>query len=401
MFRPNTVTLALLVGGLVAFSPLSTDMYVPAFPALTESFGTEIGLVTLTLSLYLWAFAFSQLIYGPLSDRYGRKPALLAGLTLYVVTSIACALAPNIETLIVARFFQAIGACAGQVIGRAIIRDLHDGTAATKMLAYITVLMGATSMISPVSGGYLSVWLGWRAIFWFLTAYGIVFTLIIALGWKESNKNLDRNAIQPARTLRTFGSLLRDRVFTSYTISLSFFFAALFTYISSGPFVFIGVFGLEPQQFGLVFTAIASVFITSSMIMGRISHRVNVDRIYARAIVAAAFGGILMGIVSVSAYANIYTIVASFMIVTFSFGFMMPVSFSSALAPHAKIAGSASSLMGFLNSMFGAFAGALIGVLFNDTAGPTGIMIGVYCFLGMASYFILRPRAKSESQQPA
>jgi DHA1 family bicyclomycin/chloramphenicol resistance-like MFS transporter len=245
------------------------------------------------------------------------------------------------------------------------------------------------------------VWLGWRSIFWFLTAYGIVFTVIIAFGWKESNKNLDRNAIQPVRTLRTFGFLMRDRVFICYTISLSFFFAALFTYISSGPFVFIGVFGLEPQQFGLVFTAIASVFITSSMIMGRISHRIDVHRAYGRAIIAAAVGGILMGIVSVSAYANVYTIVAAFMIVTFSFGFMMPISFSSALAPHAKIAGSASSLMGFLNSMFGAFAGALIGVLFNDTAGPTGIMIGVYCFLGMVSYFLLRPRALSGTRQAA
>ncbi|HJN04835.1 MAG TPA: multidrug effflux MFS transporter [Alphaproteobacteria bacterium] len=393
MFRPNSLTLILLVGGLAASGPLSTDMYVPAMPSLTDDLGTSVGMVTLTLSLYLWAFALGQLVFGPVSDRFGRRPALLGGLTLYTAASVACALAPNIETLIAARSVQALGACSGQVLSRAIIRDLHEGTTGTRVLAHTTVIMGLSSMFAPVGGGYLTVWADWRAVFWALTGYGVIFGLVVAFGFKESLARPDVNAIQPLRMLRSFAYLIRNRTFSGYTFSLCFLFAMLYTFISSGPFVFIGIYGLAPQEFGLIFTAIASTFIVASLITGRISHRVGPRRIYGTAILATAAGGVALALAASGPYAGVVTIVAPMMVISCSMGFLMPVAFATAMAPHPRMAGMASALIGALISGFGAAGGALAGWAFDGSAMPMGLLIGLYCVLAMATFFLVTPRS--------
>ncbi len=389
MFQPSSFSLVLLTGGLIAFGPLSTDMYVPALPSMSAYFGTSPSIVNLTLSLYLVGFAIGQLAYGPLSDRFGRRPALLGGLSIYLVASTAVVLAPTIETLIAARFFQALGACAGQVIGRAIIRDLHDREAATRMLAYATVIMGLTSAFSPALGGLISVWLGWRVIFALLVGYGVFIGFFVWRRLREPIARLDPHAIRPLQTLRNFGFLLRDRTFAGYLTSLCFMFAGMFSFIAGGAFVFQEVLGLKPQEFGLVFTAMAGTFVIGSLITSRVSRRIEGRTLYGAAITGAALGSIIVAIVAASGPSSAVVLVLPWTLVTFCMGFIMPVGFASALAPHPQLAGTASALLGATQSGASAIAGYLAGKAFNGTALPMGHMIATFTVLSFLSFFAM------------
>lgn len=396
MFRPSSLSLILLSGGLIAFGPLSTDMYVPALPSMSAYFGTSPSVVNLTLSLYLVGFAIGQLVYGPVSDRFGRRPALLGGLSIYFISTCAVMLAPTIETLIAARFFQALGACSGQVIGRAIIRDLHDRAGTTRMLAYATVVMGLTSAVTPTLGGFISVWLSWRVIFLFLAVYGLFIGFFIWRRLPEPLARLNPHAIQPLKTLRNFGFLLRDRAFAGYLASLCFMFAGMFSFIAGGSFVFQEVLGLKPQEFGLVFMAMASTFIVGSLITGRVSRRIDPHRVYGLAISGAAVGAVLVAIVAASEPSGAVVLVLPWMLVTFSMGFVMPLGYAAALSAHPHLAGTASALLGASQSASSAFAGYLAGRVFNGTALPMGLLIGIFTTLAFVSFFLVVRRTTAE-----
>ena len=393
MFRPNSLSLILLSGGLIAFGPLSTDMYVPALPLMSAYFGTSPSVVNLTLSIYLVGFAIGQLVYGPLSDRFGRRPALLSGMVIFLVSSGAVIVAPTIETLIVARFFQALGACSGQVIGRAMIRDLHNREETTRMLAYATVVMGLTAAVAPTMGGFISVWFSWRWIFVLLTGYGVIIGFFVWRRLPEPIARLNPHAIQPLRTMRNFGFLLRDRAFAGYLTSLCFMFAGMFSFIAGGAFVFQEVLGLKPQEFGLVFTAMATTFIVGLLITGRVSRRIDPHRIYGLAISGAALGAVLVAIVAVSGPSGAVVLVLPWMIVTFCMGFVMPLGYAAALAPHPQLAGTASALLGASQSASSAAAGYLAGKTFNGTALPMGLMIAAFTILAFLSFFMIVRRA--------
>ena len=388
MFKPSSISLILLTGGLMAFGPLSTDMYIPSLPSLTEALGTTVSLVTLTLSVYLAGYAVGQLTYGPISDRYGRRPALLGGLVLFVVASAACVLAPNIESLIVARFFQAFGACSGQVVGRAVIRDLHTSEAVTRMLAYTMVIMGLTSTVSPSIGAFLSVWIGWQAIFALLTLFGIVMTVVVWRNLDESLAKPDPNATRAGAMLRNFARLLRTRAFAGYALSLCLIFAVLFTFLAGSSFVFIGVFGLSQQQFGLVFVAIGGTSVIGSVLTGRLAHRVAIPRMFGFASAGTAAAGIVLVLVALNGGGFVAHLVP-LCAVTLGLGILIPAGFAGALAPHPEIAGTASSLIGFLQSSFAMVAGYLVGVLFNGTSLPMAALIGVFTVLSFVSFVVV------------
>lgn len=393
MFRPNSLSLILLSGGLIAFGPLSTDMYVPALPLMSAYFGTSPSVVNLTLSIYLVGFAIGQLVYGPLSDRFGRRPALLSGMVIFLVSSGAVIVAPTIEALIVARFFQALGACSGQVIGRAMIRDLHSREETTRMLAYATVVMGLTAAVTPTMGGFISVWFSWRWIFVLLTGYGFVIGFFVWRRLPEPIARLNPHAIQPLRTMRNFGLLMRDRTFAGYLTSLCFMFAGMFSFIAGGAFVFQEVLGLKPQEFGLVFTAMATTFIVGLLITGRVSRRIDPHHVYGLAISGAALGAVLVAIVAASGPNSAVVLVLPWMIVTFCMGFVMPLGYAAALAPHPQLAGTASALLGASQSASSAAAGYLAGKTFNGTALPMGLLIAAFTILAFLTFFMIVRRA--------
>ena len=244
---PPSFGLALLLTTLVALGPLSTDLYLPALPGMTVTFATDVARVQLTLSVFLIGYAVAQLFYGPVSDRYGRRPAMLFGLVLYLLSSVACMLAPSVDALIAARFFQALGACAGPVLGRTIVRDVYGPVQAARVLAYISGAMAIAPMLGPVLGGWLTEWFGWRANFALLALYAAVQTAVVFRLLGESNAHKDPAATRPRRVLDNFRMLLAGESYPGYLLCVSFGYGALFSFISGSSFVLVGLYGLSQK----------------------------------------------------------------------------------------------------------------------------------------------------------
>ena len=218
-------------------------------PAMTEALATDGATMQLTLTAYLVGFAISQLVYGPLSDRYGRRPVLFAGLALYVVASAACALAGTIDELIAARLFQSMGACAGPVVGRTVVRDLYDGEKAAKVLGYVGFVLAVSPAFAPVLGAYLHGWFGWRANFIFVAVFGAAVGLLMWRKLQETHQPEAQHGLGLGRMAASYGTLVRSPSFLAYTLNLSLAFTALFVYISESPFVFIDMLGTPEHAY--------------------------------------------------------------------------------------------------------------------------------------------------------
>ena len=228
MTRSALLRLTLILGALTAFAPMSIDMYLPGLPALGREFHAAPGTVELTLTAFFVALALGQALYGPLADRFGRKAPLYVGLTLYIVGSVACALAPDIYTLIGMRFVQASGGCAGLVIARAVVRDLFEAQQAARMFSLMMLVMGSAPILAPIAGGHLLVWLGWRSIFWTLAGFGAL-CLLGAVAWlPETRPHGARTSDGVLGALRAYGRLLRDRSFVGYALAGGFAQAGMF-----------------------------------------------------------------------------------------------------------------------------------------------------------------------------
>jgi MFS transporter, DHA1 family, multidrug resistance protein len=278
MLRSDSRVIAILLTALVAFGPLSTDLYLPSLPTLVRVFGTDIATVQLTLSVFLVGFAVSQLAYGPLSDRFGRRPVLIGGVTVFVLASAACMLAQSIEQLITARFLQALGSCCGPVLGRAVVRDVYGRERAATVLAYMAMAMAVAPAVGPLLGGFLTSLFGWRANFLFLVGFGV---LILAAVWfllDETNRHRDELALHPRRLAGNYALLLRSRTWLGFTVCIAATYSAMFAFISGSSFVLIGHFGLSPELFGLSFGTIVLGYMVGSFTAGRLSHRLGIDR---------------------------------------------------------------------------------------------------------------------------
>lgn len=270
--RPS-LGLAVLLTTLVALGPLSTDMYLPALPTLAKVYATDAARVQLTLSVFLAGFACGQLFYGPLSDRFGRRPILLGGLFLYFIASIVCVLAGSVETLIVARFVQALGACAGPVLGRAIVRDVWGANESARIIAYIGGAMAIAPLVGPTLGGFLTVIFGWQANFAALALFSGIQCIAVARMLVESNVHRDPYATTLRVMAGNFGTLLADRRYVGYLLTFSFSYSALFAFISGSSFVLTERFGLAPQIYGMSFGIVVAGYLLGSVISGRLVRR--------------------------------------------------------------------------------------------------------------------------------
>jgi DHA1 family bicyclomycin/chloramphenicol resistance-like MFS transporter len=388
MLRP-TLPLAALLTTLVALGPLSTDLYLPALPALTRDFATNVPRVQLTLSAFLAGFALAQLAYGPLSDRFGRRPVLLVGLAIYLLATLVCMIAPSIEALIVARFVQALGACAGPVLGRAIVRDVYGPKEAAKVLAYISGAMAIAPMLGPVLGGWLTVLLGWRANFAALALFSALQCAATFIMLGESNAHRDPQATQAARMLHNFSSLLASRVYRGYLLCFSFSYAGLFSFISGSSFVLIDLFGLSPQWYGASFGFVVAGYITGTLISGRLTLRLGTRRMVLVGAWLAAGAGLafaLLALAEVKAVAAILLPMFAYMVAT---GIVMPNAIGGAMAPYAKMAGAASALLGFIQMGLAALVGIAVGHAYNASALPMALAIALCGLAVLASYAAL------------
>ncbi|WP_017984292.1 Bcr/CflA family multidrug efflux MFS transporter [Amycolatopsis methanolica] len=382
---PGTLRYALILGGLSAFAPLSIDMYLPALPRMADDLHSSAPTLQLTLTAFIIGLALGQLIAGPLSDSLGRRRPLLAGLVLYAVASVLCAVSPTAELLIAGRSVQALGAAAGMVIARACVRDLFAGTAMTKFFSMLMLVSGLAPILAPVIGGQVLRLTSWRGVFVVLAVFGAVLLVAAALVMPET---LPADRRRPARigsTLRGYGVLLRDRSFVGYALSAGLMFAGLFAYISASSFVLQDVYGLSPQEYSLVFGANGLGIVIAGQVNGRIVGRVRERTLLTVGLSASAAGG--AGVLAAAlAGLPLGVLLAPLLVMVSSIGLVMPNASSLALAEHPHNAGAASALLGVMQFAVGGLATPLVSIGGEASAVPMGVVMAASAVVALVVF---------------
>ena len=391
--------LALLIA-ITSIGPLSLNILAPAMPGLIGTFGVDAGTVQLTLSLFLLGMAISQLILGPLSDRFGRRPVMLAGLALTVVATFAALAASSIGELIAARTLQAFGATTGIVIGRAVIRDLYDRERAASMIGWVTMAMVVAPMIAPLIGGALDTALGWHAIFAFVGMFTAAVLVWTALQLPETRTTPSSEGL--ARVRADGASLLRSPAFLGYVAVAATNSAMFFTFIGGAPHVVVTIMHRTSVEFGIWFLIISFAFMFGNFAAGRWSARYGVD-VMVRAGVAVTVFGAMVGMVWVllQPQAGPELIMVPQIITGFASGFMLPNAIAGAVSVRPQAAGTAAGITGFMQMGLGAVTAQLIGHLLAGatTALPLAAIVLVLCGCGLIAFFALVPRFRSSVPQ--
>lgn len=385
---PTGPVLIIVLGILAAFGPMSIDMYLPAMPTLQAEFATTTSHVQLTLSAFTLGFAVGQLFYGAASDRFGRRTVLMSGIVLYVLMSILCALAWEIESLIVFRFLQALGGGAGTVLTRAIVRDLYSKDAAARALSLMILVTMIAPLIAPFLGGYMLKWAGWRVLFWILTGFGAVCLALAACALPETLPPERRRRAGMAAMLAGYWTVLRHRQTIGYMLCGALSFGGLLSMLSGAPFVFIQVYGVAPEHFGYFFAATVLAVLLGAFINSRLVMRLGLRPMLAAATTVAALGGIVLGAVAIADIGGLAAIVAALAVFMLPHNIINANATAAALEYFPDLAGTASSVIGSTRFGAGAAIGALVGLLHDGTAVPMAVIIAL-CGLGSAAAFWL------------
>ena len=389
MSRPNGLVVTALLTALVALGPMSTDLYLPSLPGLLRHFDADIAEVQLTLSVFLVGLAVGQLVYGPLSDRFGRRPVLLAGLILYVVASVICALAPSVPTLIAARLLQAIGACAGPVVCRAVVRDVHGREGAARILSYMGAAMALAPALGPILGGFVEAWLGWRANFAILCIYGAVGLALTAAILPETAPHRGESGGGLDAALRGYLGLLGQRVYIGFVLCCALAYGGIFCFISGSSFVFVDIIGLAPQLYGVCFGAIVLGYILGTLVGGRLTRRIGVERLVRTGGLISAVGGLALLLSVWTTGASVAGILLPTVIYMVGTGLVLPNAMAGAIGPFPRMAGTAAALLGFVQMGLAAAGGVAIGHLANGTAIPMAAGIALAGLLQPLIYWLL------------
>ncbi|MCO5969876.1 multidrug effflux MFS transporter [Actinoallomurus soli] len=387
--RTDRLRLALILGALSAIGPLSIDMYLPALPKLTHDLSAGASLVQLTLTACLVGLAVGQVVAGPLSDTWGRRRPLLAGVTLYALASLLCAVAPNVPTLIALRLVQGAAGAAAIVIARAVVRDLYDGPEAARFFSLLMLVNGVAPVAAPVVGGQLLRATSWRGVFVLITVIGALMVAATWAGLRETLPPGARHTGGPGSTLRTFAGLFADRVFVGYALSGGLAFAAMFAYISGSPFVVQDIYGLSPQDFSLIFAVNALGIVAAGQVSGRLAGRVPLRTLLAAGLCMSLAGGVALA-VAIGTGLGLPGVLPALFLVVAAVGLIMPSSTALALTGRPPaVAGSASALLGLGQFVIGGAAAPLVGVAGSHTAVPMGVVIAALTAAAFLTYLAL------------
>ncbi|MEK9970360.1 MAG: multidrug effflux MFS transporter [Ferrovibrio sp.] len=343
-----------------ALGPLALNIFMPSMPGLARELAVDYGTVQFTLTLFLIGLGLAQLVYGPISDRWGRRPVLLFGLGVYCAGSIACALAPTIAWLMLGRGLQAIGGCAGLVLGRAIIRDLYERDRSAAMIGYVTMAMSLAPMLAPALGGYLDTLFGWRSSFAFCSLAGtaVFVWVILTLPETLSQRGLGEGA---AALVRGYSLLLRSPVFCGYVLQTAFTSGVFFAFISGAPFVVVTVMGEPASSYGLWFIVVSLGYLTGNFFTGRFSARLGVDRMLVFGALIQLFGTSALALANWLGPLSLPGIFLPMAVVAVSNGLVLPNGIAGAISVNPRAAGAAAGLSGALQMLTGAIAAALVG----------------------------------------
>ncbi|WP_409264592.1 MULTISPECIES: multidrug effflux MFS transporter [Pseudomonas] len=382
--------MVLILGALSAFGPLAIDFYLPAFPAMAQAFATDEKHVQATLAAYFLGLSIGQLAYGPVADRFGRRKPLVFGVALFTLASLACAYAPNLDTLIIARFVQALGGCAGMVLSRAIVSDKCDPVASAKVFSQLMLVMGLAPILAPMLGGVLVNFAGWQSIFLALSLFSAASLLAVTLGLPESlPAHMPRQPLSGA--LRQYLRLLADRVFLGHALTGGIAIAGMFAYIAGSPFVFIKLYGVPAEHYGWLFGTNAAGFILVAQVNARLLVKRGPAFLLSRAVWVYLAAGLSLLAVAALQPAALWPLLVPLFVCIASLGCIIPNAAACAMSGQGARAGSASALMGCLQFSVAAAAAALVGVLHDGSAIPMSLVIS-FCGALVVSVALLTRR---------
>lgn len=363
-------TLLWLISGCLMLQPLSTDLYLASLPHMAGYFAVSPAAVQRTLSLFVIGFGTAQLISGPLSDRYGRRPVLLGGLAIYAAASIACALAPSLDLLVVARFVQAVGCCTAAVVARAIVRDAHEPAEGARVIARASTLLAFAPILGPIAGGYLQVFFGWRAAFVALTLLCLALALASRRWLVETNVRHDLGAMRPARLLAAYGRIAGSPTFWAYTLPGALSYASIFVFISGTPFALIQILGVPTEFYGYCFAFGVSGYLTGTLVCRRLLRVIGLERTLGVGTTSSLAAGLLF-VALVAAGAHHWSVVLGCLFLAMlAHGINFPCSQAGAVAPFPQQAGAAAGLLGFTTMLAALLAGIWVGGSHDGTLQP-------------------------------
>jgi MFS transporter, DHA1 family, multidrug resistance protein len=370
--RPPARTVVVL-GGLTMFGPLSLDLYLPALPEFADDLNASASAAQLSITACLVGLAVGQLVAGPMSDRLGRRRPLMIGLVVYLLASVACALAPNVTVLVVLRLIQGLAGAAGIVISRAVARDLYSGSALMIFFSRLLLIAGLAPVLAPVLGGQLSRIMSWRGIFGVLAGFGAVLLLAAWFGLKETLPPERRIVGGFGRTLRGYNTLLHDRFFVGCALSAGLAGATLFAYISGSTFVLQKIYGMSPQSFSLVFGAISLGLVIAAQAGARLALVWPLTRVLGVGLIINLLGATAL-LITVITRLPMGVLIGALVVMVCAVGLIFPTANALAMADYPDLAGTASSLQGLSQFVFGAVVAPLVGIAGEHTALPLGIV---------------------------
>jgi DHA1 family bicyclomycin/chloramphenicol resistance-like MFS transporter len=387
--------LLVLLGMLQAFAPLSIDMYLPALPVMEKVFHASTAAVQLTMVTFLIGFALGQSLYGPITDRFGRKPPLYAGLLLFIASSLACAVAPSIRLMAVFRLLQAVGACAGSVMSRAMVRDLFPPEDMRKIFSMLILVLGVSPVVAPLIGSYLLVWFGWNAAFFAQATIGAACLVGMHFRLPESLAHEDKRPLRFDVITSAYMQLLRDRTFLGASVVCGFSSAGLFAYITSAPFVFISLYKIPTERFGWLFGAVAAGMIVASQINGRMPHRIPIWQVLRIANLVQLAAGILLLASVLTGVGGLAGVFAGVFVYVAAQGFVFPNGSAIAMMRHGKIAGTASALLGTNQFLIAAITTTFLGFLDNPAVPMAIVIAGCAVASTVLNFLTLGPRLET------
>lgn len=400
MLALTSIWTTILLAAAVALGPLATDMYLPALPQIGSDFGSGTSQVQLTLSLYMAGFAIAQLVCGPLADRFGRKPIMIGGFVVFAAASVGCALASNIETLILCRFLQALGGSAGPVLGRAAIRDIYTPREAAKIMALLASIMALAPAVAPTLGGLMVAGLGWHSIFLVLAGYALIMAVVVTFGIPEPMRPEYRQPLKLRSLLRNYRAIATDISFLGYTLTNALLFSGLFAFLSGSSFVLIDFLEVPPQKFGLYFAGIVVGYVTGNLAAIRLGSRLVPDQILVRGLIIAVAAGGLMVALALAGVFSVWAVILPQALFMAGTGMVMPQTMAGAMANFPRMAGSASALFGFAQMAIAACAGMLVGHLHDGTSLVMATIIAICAVCSLASYLLLVQRHPAPGFEP-
>ncbi|MDH7795425.1 MULTISPECIES: multidrug effflux MFS transporter [unclassified Beijerinckia] len=383
-----------VLSALMGFASISTDLYLPAMPAMGQALGATTGLMELTVSGYLVGFSLGQLLWGPIGDRYGRRVPVAIGLVLFVIGSAGCALSDSASAMIFWRVVQAVGACAGVALARAMVRDLYEGHRAAQMLSTLMTVMAIAPLLGPVIGGQILSLAGWRAIFWTLVGVGVLtlaalFTIPETLPAKRRNR-------EPLRgSLLRYGQLLKQRQLLGYAGTGGFFYGGIYAYVAGTPFAYISYHHVPPQFYGLLFGVGIIGIMATNLINSWIVARFGSARLLVHGTKLAAVSGVVLAATAWTGWGGLWDLVLPLFVFVSATGFIVANSIAGALSDFPERAGAVSALVGAIHYGSGIIGSALVGAFADGTPWPMAWVIALAGLGSVSCAWLIKPTARA------